>query len=315
MKPRIGRVMSNADIIKNIMNSETDVMRKKSIQEGTIELENYKSEKKISDLFAKKDYVEESNKKYYDFSNKVKTVLLSECIGKIYKNSLPDMIDNKDSVLASTNYVDNFIKEHGVDILLGRFKTKTLLLSELSLLVEKHHKKIIEKADKDDEESIVIDDEDRDEFLKDLDEKPTDKISDIVKDRVEKSVDKFISDNAEDTEKIKEIISKSKDSIENAKSDSIAESYKIIANKRLQKIKSSRNQSILEAMILNVSNSIYKNELLKEAFLNEEDASINIDKVLESVVVMYTFLETVNTTKMVDVDFKYLDSIVSELKA
>lgn len=319
---KLKKMTSYSSIVQNMLLNQERDRRQALREEGIEDLNKYKDDRETEELYAKRDEVEESGKKYYEFSDTVKQSLLQTCIDHIYKKSIP--LKNVDKV--GSAFVEAFVEEKGVNILLREMRYKSVILSELSGLVTKYHKIIMESADKDDPDSLEVDEEIKDEFLDELDKKEVDDVSDTIKDRVQDGLERFITDNAEDKEKIMDIIDSSKETTEPVVQISTGEDEEsdeedgiqvdesaAMANRKINKVKSSRNQSVFEAMMVEVSKSCMKDETLKESFT--VDNKLDMNSILESVIPMYTFLETVNSLKLDKVDSSYIESMLNDLKA
>lgn len=317
---KLKKLTSYSEIVQGMLESKERAKIKALKEEGIEDLDKYKEDRETEEFYVKRDQIEESNNKYYEFSERIKKSLLETCIDHIYKKSIP--LNNVDSV--GTSFVEAFIEEKGVNTLLREFKYKSTLLSEFSSLVTKYHKLIMESVDKEDPESLEVDDEIKDEFLEELDKKEIDDIAEVIKDRVQDGLERFITDNAEDRDQIKDIIDKSKENTEpeitiapeeeeSEEDEPVAEASAVIANRRINAIKSSRNRSVFEMMMLEVSKSCLKNETLKESFTVGNKLDMN--SILESVIPMYTFLEVVNTIKLDKVNSSYIENMLNDLKS
>lgn len=311
--PTIKKPISMSDLIKHRVQVMQEQQRDELRIQGENEINNSRKMNETMDLFKAKENAQRNKNKFMSFSNNVKKTLLAECIHKIYSGAL--LVENTTDMDISSRYayINNFIEEEGVEKLLNRFKTKTPLLCEMSNIVNKYHKLIVEKVCKEEPETHKIEDEDKDEFLKELDNEDVDKVIEIIKDRVSGAIDKFIEDNAKDKEKIKEIIAKSKEKVDSIDDEKIAESYIAKYNRDIKNVRNIRNQTIFEHMVSSISKQAILNEEVKEV-LSEGD-KLNMDKIIETATIMYTFLEMVNTTKMVDVNLDYINSVYEQLKS
>lgn len=316
MRPVIKKLLTPTEVLKASFEAQKkqDLERLKSIHEDSI---NYNNETQIiREYYSIKEEVSKSKDSYFSFSNKVKEALLTECIYKLYNGALSSIYNSYETDMDTRvkyGYVSDFIKENGIINLLKEFKTKTPLLCEFSLLVDKYHKIIMEKVDEKDSSTLRIDEEDKDNFLKELDDEEVDKIIDIIKDRVGEALEKFIKDNSNDKEKIKDIIDNTQAKMDSSSNENIAESYNNLGLRKINDIKNSRPQTILEVMVKAISKGALTDEILKESFT--QDNKLNMDLIIESAVTMYAFLETLNTTKIVKVDSNYIESVYNSLNA
>ena len=311
-RPTVKKMLTFAEMSKSMIQNMEEEKMISLKEQGEEDLKQHKEEKKIGDMVKVVDTFKENREKYFKFSEDVKKKLLSTCINKIFSGALDNNVTKMDC-LNNQNYINKFIEQYGVDILLKDYKTKTPMLSEFSNIVEKYHNIIIEKVDKDNPDTYKIDEKDANDFLDEIDNEEVDKVTNIIKNRVSKAIDEFIENNAEDKKEIKEIIDKSTEKISKTSDEKLAESYKIQCNRQIKELRARREQSIFENMVFNISKSSIKNEELSDVFLNE--GKLDIDRIMESATVMYTFLETVNTCKLAKVDLDYINSVCRQLKS
>lgn len=311
--PTIKKPLTMSELVKHRLETIQEQQREELRIQGEKEINESRERNEIMKLYEAKDNAQLNKNKFAQFSQNVKKTLLAECINAIYSRALIVESLTDADISSRYSYINNFIEEEGVEKLLNRFKTKTPLLSEMSNIVNKYHKIIIEKVDKEDPETFKIEEEDKDEFLKEIDTEDVEKIAEIIKDRVAEAIDKFVEDNAKDKEKIKEIIAKSKEKIDEIEDEKVIESYISKYNSDINKVRNMRNQTIFENMVHSISKQAIVNEDVKRVL--SEDNKLNMDKIVETATIMYTFLEMVNTTRMVDVDLDYIYSVYQQLKA
>ena len=169
------------------------------------------------------------------------------------------------------------------------------------------------------------DEQDNGGIFNDLEkEKDVQQAIETIRQRVADAEENFIKRNAEDKEKINELIGKISDNVKtvNQLSDddstagqekkSIAEESARIARRQIKDITESRPQSVMERMIRNLTSTITKDQVLRESY-TEEDGSIDMASIVEAGKVMYGFLETLNTLQLVKVTPDYIKDIVDNM--
>ena len=170
-----------------------------------------------------------------------------------------------------------------------------------------------------DPNTLVMDTTIKDDFFENLNLEDTGDVSDMISQRVMASIDDFIKSNSNDREKIKEILTDAKEKIDQVKANEdkddetkteIAESYDHIAKRHITNIRN-RKQNVFNVMVSEMCKNAMKNDDLKREFVTE--GKINVPKVVSRVSLMYTFLETVNTMKLADVNEAYLDEVIASL--
>lgn len=251
-------------------------------------------------------------REYNKFILDTKKTLLSECIYSLMDKSIGYQQDKVRADVIKRNLVNNFIEEQGVDTLLSRFKTESFLLSEYARIVNKYTNLIIEKADKDNTDTFVVDQEEKDKFFDELDMEDAEEVATAIKIRVSDSVDEFVNSNIKQKEELKEVLTKSKEKIESSKSEEVKESFNILAKKRMSDIRERRKMNIFESMVFSLAEASMKNEELKNVYT--VNGKLDMDSIVENCTIMYSFLETVNSSKMIKIDESYLKTVLEQLK-
>lgn len=235
----------------------------------------------------------------------IKSRLLENCIYVIAKEAYGE----DEPVLR--RLAANYIQENGGPIKIhNKFKHSTELLSEFALKIDKYMERILkESEDCDDDDCEVnykIDPETEDEFCEKIAYSNIDDIVEVIKKRVEEAIEDFISKNAEDKDKLKEIIDRAQNKIEGLKNEKVAESYIIGAKRAMNQVKDRRPMQLLEAMVNNISKDAVKNPE-NSPFITE--GTLDVETVMEKTVVLYTFLETLNTAKIENIDEVFIKDV------
>jgi hypothetical protein len=259
--------------------------------------------------------------KYRQFSADTKKALLSECVYRLFNACLTKTKETPQLEAVCRNMVNEFINENGCEDLLRHFRTASEMLSEMSLLVNRYHTIITEKADKDNEDSFKIDPETKDNFFEELDCVNADEVVYTVRNRVMDSMNEFIDKNTMDKMEITEVLKNTKEKIDmmkdtdspSAASEEVQESYTLNAKKKITNIRNNRPKGIFESMVTSLLKKTYTNEDYKQIYM--EGTQVDMDKVVENCEIIYTFLEMLNTSKMVKVDEIYVESVLAEMKA
>lgn len=219
--------------------------------------------------------------------------IFDECFDRRYYSE-----DEKFSVLKES-LVKNFIKEEGADNLIRRFKYTSVTLAECALLIETTHKKITDKVNYKDNE-FTIDNNLKNDFFDTLNNQNFESITSKIRERVNDAVEDFVVQNTNERLEIKDILQKTQDNINKATSEGVKESYNINAKRKINMIQQ-RPRNIFGEMVYNNAKDIAKDPELHKIYM-DESGHLNMDKIVESCKVMYTFLECLNTTKMVEMN-------------
>jgi len=287
--------------------------RKELLKKGEKNYNAYRESVEADDLFKpKKDRIQLEHE-YNKFKRHLNKVYLAEAIHYIYNKTI-DISESSEVSSPSIRmaYVNNFIEESGGPFkLINEFKSKSPLLSSISTMVVEAVKKNMEDVDKDDVDSFLLNTQVKSDFVEDLNDKDVDDVVSAVQTKVADSVNSFIEKNKKDKEDINKIVDDSKEKIDSTNNDAVKESYIRTATQKVNAIKNKKSNTIFEQMVRHITKEVIKEDYAKEVFM--QDNKINFDLVMESAVTMYSFLETVNTTKMVLVDEAYIEKIYKEL--
>lgn len=282
--------------------STQEHMEDNSMRRNRILEQQYAAEKRQKDLDA--------------FTSESKDFLLTEALTYILKKCLPENIS--ESLMARGKAVaESFVKEEGSYPLLNRFKTKTLFLSELASIVEETHKKVIHGCEGK-ESPFKISNSDMKAFHDKLDNMDTDNVTKEIVARVTKAEEEFVKANVKDRETLEELSSSTEEKLNSIKNknqeteDDIKKEAVAMYKQKVNSI-SDRKKGILESIVVRMGKSIVTEESLLPQF-QLESGKLNMEKIIDTSEVMYTFLEMVNTLQIRNVDCKYLQDTLSSIK-
>lgn len=297
------KTISKADLVKEALNNklyEGKTKQRKPLEENTSIYEVQMEREKI-------------NKQYADFAKKVKSDLLFECIYALYKPSLYNRTSPRGESL-SKHLVKQFIDEQGVDKLLREFKNRSSFLCEVQSLVKNYSNIILERVDKNNPATYNIDTDIRDEFFDKLDTEDFESMSSIVSQRISSAMDDFIVDNIQTKAEIQEIVNQTKERIDTKKeiTKESAQEYDYLGRSRIQNLKDSKRQSILNALVYNITESAIKDPNLNKIYFKNNKP--DIDLIVDESVIVYSFLETVNSCKLDKVNEEYIKNFLDNFK-
>ena len=306
------KIISNKEYIREIINSR----KQERINENTIKLKEEKDKKNEDEK--KSEFYENLNKtasipsKYNEFVTSVKEEFLGECIYSIFNESLTvfDRLDKRQD-LVKESLVQNFIKEQGVNKLLNKFRKQNALLSEYALIVDKAVNEVLESVDRFNINSWTVDTDIKDRFIDNLNNCNSKEAIITITDRVADAETEFLNDNTRRQMEIDDILQAKKeklDSIE-SKPDEVKESVAMSYDRKIKMIKNRHISSIYQVMAENMVKNILQDKDLQNIYINE--GNLNMDSVLIDTGILYTFLETLYTTEMVD--NKYIEEFVNNI--
>lgn len=228
--------------------------------------------------------------------------IFNECFNKIYS-------EDKQFDGLKRNLVANFIKNEGVETLLRNFKYNSDYLAEFAYLVEETYgqlKKSAECCDK----KFAVDSSVKDDFIEKLSCANHNRVAARIQTRVSDAVEDFITSNTSDGEEIRELLQNVQNKVANLpKSEAAA--IEENAKRKVNKILNKPMRSIFSEMVHRFSKAVYSNPNLDSYKL--ENGKCNMDLVVETCKVMYTFLEMVNTTKMAIVNENTIKEVLESI--
>lgn len=303
----------NARELYNLHKCYEDNKIKKILESENAEDEKSDEDEKLYNKIQNKQEENDINeRKKVGVKKELKELLVGECLYQIYNKALgynTEYLIEGDE-LKRRALVNGFIKESNIYSLLNSFKGKTLLLSEYYTIINKTYNKILEKA-KINNEEIIIEPEEKDEFIADITNKEADKVAEAIADRVLSSVQSFIISNQETKQQVMEILNKAQEKVDSTVKENLQETYISNAKQQVSALKYNKSRNILEFMVEKIGKEVYKNEGMKTNYLNENN-KLNIDKVMESAIEIYTFLETLNTMNIIKIDEEYIKSFMKD---
>lgn len=269
-----------------------------------------------------------------NFLQNVKESLLTECIMKLYTESVQAPMTSRDKIIAR-NLVTKFVKENGYGTLISRFATKNFLLSEMARISQKYYDAILVETTSDSEVlgvGLLPPDKDPtrpsgtdpwevknwdvpkdivDDFYKELTTVDTMDASKLIKDRVADAIQQFVDSNSVAKMEYQDIISQAQEKIAATKDDSVAEGYLAIAKRKINDMKINKSKSIFNVMVESLTKKILTDDSYKTRYIHEN--TVDMESVVDDTTLIYTMLEMVNTTGMVNVDEEFIRSYLESL--
>lgn len=321
----VRKIMKNSDFVKYMIEERRDT--EKSLKESTISkknesVENQRQVYKESVLDHKAKFNSNYNR-YNNFIDDTNKAFLAESLCSLFIESVPAEYKQEASSEGFMRaMVYDFIEENGVYDVLNKMKYKSAYLSNLYNCISEAVEEIKEenKFDPADNKEYEISTSVIEKFVDDTKDK--DEIVNIITKKVTEAIEEFVKQNQKDHEKMKELSQAASDKIdaEREKVDNqdksedemkeLEESYTIQAKSELTKIRN-RPRSVLESMVINIGESVLRDEKLKEKYTIE--GHVDMDKIMNKSVMLYTFLEMVNTINLEKVDEEYINGFLNAL--
>lgn len=309
---------------ENMLKSNTEIyqlMKESAEREYNDEQERIKKEENIHEMQMKEsqqrlnNYMREqsinvTNRNKY--MTNLKEAMLSECLMKLFTESSVTPLISSDKILAK-NLVNKFIKENGVYGLLSSFKTKNFLLSEFARIVNKYS--VLDEACEEykpgEAREFTITPERKDDFFKELEDIDVEDASKLIKNRVSDAMSDFVDNNVSNKLDFEEVIQAAQDRIAKTDDEHIAEQYSAMAKRKINEMKISREKNIFHCLVESISTAAFKDDALKAKYINE--ASLNMESVVNDAQLIYTMLEMVNTTNMIEINESFINDYLKSL--
>lgn len=251
-------------------------------------------------------------KRYAEFMTSVKEEFLAECIYSVFNESL-NIFDrrNPKQELVKKALVSNFIKEQGAATLLSRFRTKNALLSEFALIVDKAVKEVANTTNAYNMNSWTVDSDIKNNFTADLTDCNSKEAIITITDRVTDAETEFVNDNMRKKLEIENIMQAKKEKLDaiESKPEEVKESVAAGFDRKIKAIKNRHVTSIYQTIAESMTKNALSDEELRPIYIKE--GNLDMDTLLEDVGIIYTFLESLYTTEMVDDE--YIKKFVNEI--
>lgn len=257
-------------------------------------------------------------REFSEFKNKLENSLLEAAFNKILDMSM----GNANSILdpASKEFcnsiVSSYVEEQTGSALLEKMSTRSILLSEMANRINEIVSSVLENVDPEDPSTYNVSASEEDDLLDDIDgSEEIEDITDIIRERVSRATEEFITKNRADNSEIQNMIEDTKERIQdiNTGDEDIDSQAAQQENARLQKkiktIKVSSATSIFGLVVENFAKTVIGNSDLLKVYTSES-GKLNMDLVVEQAGCYYTLLEALNTLQLEEANEAYLKEAV-----
>ena len=290
--------------------------KEQSLKENAIlvkeEKEKEEKDKEKSEFYEEMVQRQSLPGKYNKFIESVKEEFLGECIHHVFNESL-NIFDrrNEKQEYVKKALVKNFIQEQGVDKLLTRFRRQNALLSEFALIVDNAVKEVVESTNTYNINSWTVDTDIKDKFIDNLQNCNSKEAILTITDRVTDAETDFVNDNMRKKMEIDQILQDKKEKLDAIadKSEEVKESFAASYDRKVKAIRNRHISSIYQVIAESMTKNALSDEDLRKIYIKE--GNLDMDTLLEDTGVMYTFLETLYTTEMVDEN--YISTFVNKV--
>lgn len=311
-KPISGKAFTEA-VISNYANSQKNAKRENELAEIN-RRRRLDESSRIYEIGMQRDNLATRRE---SFIESLKTNFLCESIFKIFNEAVRD--DLKKDPAARTIMrcmVNSFVQENDTNSIIRKMRNGSNLLSEIHNLITSHTKAILEDSDNNGE--MIITQDMKDDFFNALDYTDAESISERIKERVATAVADFVDNNAKEHEEIQNILATAAEKIEKLpssgdeeKDQAVAESYNQIAKGNANTIRN-RRKNVFHSLVTAMAEQVIRNKDMQAEFMYE--GKLDMNKIVNRVELMYTFMETVNSIKLINIDETFIEETIAEMK-
>lgn len=299
------KMISSKQYIKDILDQRKEAILKENAVKVKEENEKKRKEKEESEVYEEMVQRQSIPAKYNKFVTSVKEEFLGECIHYVFNESL-NVFDrkNKKQEQVKRALVKNFIQEQGVDKLLYKFSRTNVLLSEFALIVNDALQEVLETTTSYNMNSWTIDTDIKDKFIDNLHNCNSKEAIISITDRVTDAETDFVNDNMRKKMEIDDIMKSKKeklDSLPPKASEELKESVAANFDRKIKAIKNRHVTSVYQVLAEAMTKNALSDPELRKIYISE--GNLDMDTLLEDTGIIYTFLETLYTTQMVDKEY------------
>ena len=247
------------------------------------------------------------------FLENVKTAFMTECVMHLFKHSVTTPMTDKEATIAR-NLSKRFVVENGAGELINSFALKNRLLSEYSRICKKYYDLVVEDCNNcspGDVAELNLNRTIADDFYKELEDVDVDDATKLIRDRVSDAINDFVDTNMANKVEYQDIIATAQDKIAATKDTELAEGYANLARRQINDLKIRKPKSVFNVMVESYTKAVITNDNLKQRYMHE--TAVDMDAIVDSTKLIYTMLEMVNTTNMVNVDAKFIQDYLESI--
>lgn len=285
--------------------------KKTALLEETQSFEN-----KRSNLFESRANRENIAKQYNQFKESVLENLVEEVIYHVLEQSMDNIDHNKinftdeDKIIAR-NLVHEYVHEEDALKILNEIEPKTYLLATCSGIVKGTFDRVFENVEPEQPATYSVKPSVSKDFFDKLDGVKFDTVVNRITDKVCKATEEFVECNKKDKEKMESAAEDIKKKIDSVKAknpedqEDIKQEFANLYRQTINGIVSNRKQCLFEYMVRKNTNEILQDNTIFESYVTESGSPDTL-KIINKTAVMYTFLETLNTLKIKNIDSEFI---------
>ena len=322
------KLASNGSVISSYLKSRQESAMREAANAAVNKAKD--ATKSKVDVFSHRRNAAKNTKALDEFKMNVRKNLLEMAIGAVFEEIIHEQHgDNRDMSIGK-NAISEFVNEFGYDKLARNMLQENLISSQMIGYCEDYYDKIVNEAvaknkkkKMDEDHTFMMDKEIATNFIDDIEKMVPGKVITLIRGRVADSMQDFIDQQTQNKADIMEIYKKANDHAKqtNAKlaqdtADADAPANEsvftesVFLKQRANKVYN-RPTNVLGAMVHSMCENTYKNDAMKQQYLNES-GNTDMRRIINDCAVIYTALETMNTLGIHQFDGPYIQKMLKE---
>ena len=274
---------------------------------------NNKKNEELNKMRQLRESADRSMKQFPKFMNKVKTYFIVEGMMFTIDQAMKEDTNISYDRNICRNILENYVNDHNPELVLKAMEEKTMYLSSMSKVIREEVEAVEEGCNKADSDTFNIKTSTNTDFFDKLNMMTNDQLSKSIHNSVLKATQDFVEGVTKDKENMKETAEKIKAKVDELKTDDeqVKESYYRAYENRIKTSRKERPKNLLETVVVSLSENAHRDEVLKEAFINE--GKTNLDKIMNVATGVYVTLEAMNSSRLQVMDKRVFNEVLTSL--
>ena len=274
---------------------------------------NDKKNEELNKMRQLRESADKSMKQFPKFMNKVKTYFIVEGMMFTIDQAMKEDTNISYDRNICRNILENYVNDHNPELVLKAMEEKTMYLSSMAKVIREEVEAVEEGCNKADSDTFNIKTSTNTDFFDKLNMMTNDQLSKSIHNSVLKATQDFVEGVTKDKENMKETAEKIKAKVDELKTDDeqVKESYYRAYENRIKTSRKERPKNLLESVIVSLSENAHRDEVLKEAFINE--GKTNLDKIMNVATGVYVTLEAMNSSRLQVMDKRVFNEVLTSL--
>lgn len=274
---------------------------------------NNKKNEELNKMRRLRESADKSMKQFPKFMNKVKTYFIVEGMMFTIDQAMKEETNISYDRNICRNILENYVNDHNPELVLKAMEEKTMYLSSMAKVIREEVEAVEEGCNKADSDTFNIKTSTNTDFFDKLNMMTNDQLSKSIHNSVLKATQDFVEGVTKDKENMKETAEKIKAKVDELKTDDeqVKESYYRAYENRIKTSRKERPKNLLETVVVSLSENAHRDEVLKEAFINE--GKTNLDKIMNVATGVYVTLEAMNSSRLQVMDKRIFNEVLTSL--